>query len=74
MFGVGASNGTVACADLHVVDDNVVEVDEETITLTMSADDPSVTTTTALAATVTIRENENDGKLLYVIHIFTKAA
>ena len=61
MFGIGASTGEVACADLLVTDDNVVEVDQETLTLTMSADDPPVTTTIALTATVSIGESDNDG-------------
>ena len=61
MFGVGSTTGTLACTDLQVVDDNVVEVNEENLTLTMSADDPQVTTTTTLSATVTIMENDNDG-------------
>ena len=45
------------CADLEVIDDNVVEMDEESLTLSLSADDPSVTTTTITSATVVIREN-----------------
>ncbi len=62
VFTVGQSTGAVACADLQVVDDNVVEEDEESLDLTMSADEPLVTATTAVSATVTIRENDNDGK------------
>ena len=62
VFSAGASTGAVVCTDLQVTDDNVVEEDVETLTLTMSADDPPVTTTTALVATVNIRENDNDGK------------
>ena len=61
MFGIGVSTGAVACADLLVTDDNVVEEDYETLTLTMSADDPPVTTTTALTAIVYIGESDNDG-------------
>ena len=61
MFGIGTSTGAVACADLLVMDDNVVEEDQETLTLTMSADDPPVTTTIALTATVSIGESDNDG-------------
>ena len=51
------------CADLEVIDDNVVEMDEESLTLSLSADDPSVTTTTITSATVVIRENDNDGNI-----------
>ena len=66
MFGIGASTGAVACADLLVSDDNVVEEDQETLTLTMSADDPPVTTTTALTASVSIGESDNDGMSIYL--------
>ena len=61
VFGIGASASAVVCADLHVIDDNVVEESEEALTLTMTADDPPVTTTTTVSATVIIRENDNDG-------------
>ena len=59
---MGSSTGAVACTDLHVIDDNVVEDSQETIILTMTADNPHVTTTTAVSATVVIIENDNDGK------------
>ena len=51
------------CANLAITDDNVVEENEESLTLTLSAVDPSVTTITAAVATVLIRENDNDGKI-----------
>ena len=53
------------CANLDIINDNVVEMNEESLTLTMSADDPSVTTITASSATIVIRENDNDGMQLY---------
>ena len=69
VFAIGSSTGAVVCADLQVIDDNVIEEDEEILTLTMSADDPPVTVTTVLVAAVTIRENDNDGKLsTYLLH------
>ena len=61
-FSFGQMAGTVMCANLAITDDNVVEENEESITLTLSADDPPVTTITASGATVLIRENDNDGK------------
>ena len=61
MFRIGTFTGEVVCADLLVMDDNVVEEDYETLTLIMSADDPAVTMTTALTATVSIGESDNDG-------------
>ena len=61
VFTTGQTAGAVVCASLDVIDDNVVEMNEESLTLTMSADDPSVTTITASSATITIRENDNDG-------------
>lgn len=62
-FISGQSTGGVACAVLVVVDDDVVEKDEESLSLTLSADEPLVTTTTVVAATVTIKEKDNDGKV-----------
>ena len=62
VFTPGLVSGAVVCADLQVVNDNVVEENEESLGLTLSADDPPVTTTTAVSANVTIRENDNDGK------------
>ena len=62
-FTVGqrAANGSVTCAQLDVVDDNVVEVNEESLSLSLSPDEPDVTTLAASTATVVIRENDNDG-------------
>ena len=50
------------CASLDVIDDNVVEENEESLTLSLSADDPLVTTITVSSSTVDIEENDNDGK------------
>ena len=50
------------CADLEVIDDNVVELNEEFLTLSLSANEQSVTMIVPYSATtVTIRENNNDG-------------
>ena len=62
-FSFGQMAGDVVCANLAIIDDNVVEEDEESLTLTLSAVNPSVTTITASVATVLIRENDNDGKI-----------
>ena len=62
MFVGGQSVGAVVCANLDVIDDNVVEMNEESLTVTLMADDPPVTTVTASSATIVIRENDNDGK------------
>lgn len=53
---MGQAAGSVVCAELDVVDDNVVEVDEETLSVSMSPDNPLVTTVTASSTTVTIKE------------------
>ena len=53
--------GAVVCATLDIINDNVVENEEELLTVTLSADDPPVTTLTATSATIDIRENDNDG-------------
>ena len=55
------------CSDIDVIDDDVVEENEESFTVTLSADDPSVTTVTASSATIDIRENDNDGKLKFLL-------
>ena len=60
-FSAGQSVGAVACAELEIIDDNVVEEDEEFFTLSLTSDDPSFTTTTTTHATVIVRENDNDG-------------
>ena len=59
----------MACANLEIIDDNVVEVNEESLTLSLSPDDPSSTTTTTIYATAVIRENDNDGKstIMFII-------
>ena len=66
-FRAGQSVGGVACANLEIIDDNVVEESEESLTLSLSPDDPSFTTTTTTHATVVIRENDNDGTRLNFI-------
>ena len=53
--------GAVVCASLDIVNDNVVENNEEFLTVTLSADDPRIATLTATSATIDIRENDNDG-------------
>jgi hypothetical protein len=55
--------GDVVCASLEIINDNVVENNEELLTVTLSADNPLVTTLTATSATIDIRENDNDGNL-----------
>ena len=60
--------GDILCASLDIINDNVVENNEELLTVTLSADDPPVTTLTATSATIDIRENDNDGNLK---HIYT---
>ena len=60
-FTNGQSTGDVVCATLDIINDNVVENNEELLTLSLSADDPPVTTLTASSATIDIRENDNDG-------------
>ena len=62
LFTSGQSAGAVECINLKVIDDNVIEIDEESLMFTISADDPAVTTITASTATIAIRENDNDGK------------
>ena len=54
--------GDIVCATLDIIDDNVVEENEELLSLTLTANDPPVTTLTASSATINIRENNNDGK------------
>ena len=61
VFTAGQTAGAVVCESLDVIDDNVVEINEESLTLTMSGDDPSITTITASSTTIVIRENDNDG-------------
>ena len=61
-FEFGQTVGAVVCANLAINDDNIVEENEENLTVTLSADDPPVTTITASSARVLIRENDNDGK------------
>lgn len=52
----------MSCAQLDVVDDNVIEVDREYLTLNMSADEPAITRPATISpATVEIIENDNDG-------------
>ena len=63
-FRAGQSVGSVACANLEIIDDNVVEESEEALTLSLLPDDPSFITTTTTHATVIIRENDNDGTRL----------
>ena len=53
------------CASLEVIDDNVVEVNEESLILSLSANDPPVTRITASSCTVVIRENDNDGNFIF---------
>ena len=61
MFTTGQITDALVCTSLDVIDDNVVEMNEESLALLMSADDPSVTTITVSSATIVIRENDNDG-------------
>jgi hypothetical protein len=61
VFTNGQMTGDVVCASLDIINDNVVENNEELLTVTLSADDPPVTTLTATSATIDIRENDNDG-------------
>ena len=61
MFTNGQMTGDVVCARLDIINDNVVENNEEFLTVNLSADDPPVTTLTATSATINIRENDNDG-------------
>ena len=69
MFTVGQTAGAIVCASLNVINDNVVEANEESLTLMIVADDPPVTTVTANSATVVIRENDNDGTYLSYSYI-----
>ena len=67
-FSAGQSVGAVACVNVEIIDDNVVEENEESLTLSLTPDDPSFTTITTAHATVIIRENDNDGtKFCYFI-------
>ena len=61
VFTTGQIIDALVCTSFDVIDDNVVEMNEESLTLLMSADDSSVTTITASSATIVIRENDNDG-------------
>ena len=61
--------GDILCASLDIINDNVVENNEELLTVTLSADDPPVTTLTATSATIDIRENDNDGNLKHIIYM-----
>lgn len=61
LFEIGQTAGAIVCANLTIIDDNVVEENEESLTLSLSADDPPVTTITASSAVAVIRENDNDG-------------
>ena len=61
VFTNGQMTGDIVCATLDIIDDNVVEENEELLSLTLTADDPPVTTLTASSATIDIRENNNDG-------------
>ena len=61
MFTDGQTAGAVVCASLDIINDNVVENNEESLTLSLSANDPPVTTITASSATIVTRENDNDG-------------
>lgn len=51
----------LVCGTIDVIDDNVVEENEESFTLSLAPDDPSVTLITAPFATVIIIEDDNDG-------------
>lgn len=51
------------CGTIDIVDDNVVEENEESLTLSLSPYDPSVTLITAPFATIIIKEDDNDGTL-----------
>ncbi len=63
VFTNGQMTGDVVCASLDIINDDIVENNEELLTVTLSADDPLVTTLTATSATIDIRENDNDGNL-----------
>lgn len=62
---MGQSASAVLCASLEIIDDDVVEVNEESLILSLSANDPPVTRITASSATIVIRENDNDGNFIY---------
>ena len=61
-FEFGQRVGAVVCANLAITDDNIVEENEESFTVSLTADNPPVTTITAPSARIFIRENDNDGK------------
>ena len=41
-FTIGQTAGAVACANLEIIDDNVVETNEETLILSLSANTPTI--------------------------------
>ena len=59
--GQTAIQNALACETIDIIDDNVVEMNDESLTLSLSEDDPSVTVITAPFATVIISEEDNDG-------------
>ena len=67
VFTVGQSVGDMACTNLDIVDNMVVERDGEDVILSLSPVEPAVTVVTASSATVAIIENDNDGKLNIVL-------
>ena len=56
------SNNSLACGIIDIKDDNIVEVNEEFLTISISADDSSVTVISTPSATVIITEDDNDGQ------------
>ena len=61
VFMDGQMAGSLACAQIQVVDDNVIEPDEETVSVSISSKSPTVTVITVASATLIIKENDNDG-------------
>ena len=55
------NNDSLVCGNIDIIDDNVVEVNEESLTFSISADDPPVTLITIPSATIIITEDDNDG-------------
>lgn len=61
VIGQNATHNSLACGTIDIVDDNVVEVNEESLTVSISANDPSVTLITVPSAVIIINEDDNDG-------------
>ena len=66
-MGQTATQNFLVCGTIDVLDDNAVEENDESLTLSLSPHNPFVTLITAPFATVIIKEDDNDGIANYKI-------